>query len=509
MKERSGLLNNQLSLDVQNLSTNDLQMANMAGVKIRKPYTMTKQREKWTEEEHSKFLEALKLYGRAWRRIEELIGTKTAVQIRSHAQKFFTKMGRESACSNGVTRSSFEIPPPRPKRKPVHPYPRKLVNPPKKGIQVTTLVDWCISEAPSVSISEQTNRSPTSVLSTTFCSDATGSSGSNSPNACALQRSPVSGTNPSDEPLNEEENGSPSAKLNAEVTSAMELDSGLQDAFPTKENSAEQTQGPSVKLFGKTVFIASSAVECNNNTVLTDDMDSHQSSTSLSLEDQEKPALRTQCNPWSGGIHSMFFLSPYPAASPPPGSATLPWPMWWSLYGGGSSIPVVRHPQAEAYTDSDSSSASEVVDSQLARHTGITESMPSPVLNLTLSSYLSSSPKAGNGQTGRGFVPYKRCAAEKALHQPEIIPYENKDGQSLQLCLYWSVVYRTTTSFSVTQIEGESLQLHMIPHSIPFIFLIIRTNSRSLAGSGSTLATLSLCRHLLIQSAQNLATERS
>lgn len=37
---------------------------------VRKPYTITKQREKWTDEEHQKFLEALKLYGRGWRQIE-------------------------------------------------------------------------------------------------------------------------------------------------------------------------------------------------------------------------------------------------------------------------------------------------------------------------------------------------------------------------------------------------------------------------------------------------------
>eukprot|EP01018_Ginkgo_biloba_P014343 Gb_06934 [translate_table: standard] len=94
--------------------------------KVRKPYTITKQRERWTEDEHQKFLEALKLYGRAWRHIEEHIGTKSAVQIRSHAQKFFTKLEKEA--STGILSRSdqdLEIPPPRPKRKPGHPYPKK------------------------------------------------------------------------------------------------------------------------------------------------------------------------------------------------------------------------------------------------------------------------------------------------------------------------------------------------------------------------------------------------
>ncbi|KAK4415789.1 protein LHY [Sesamum alatum] len=96
-------------------------------IKTRKPYTITKQRERWTEEEHNRFLEALKLYGRAWQRIEEHIGTKTAVQIRSHAQKFFTKLEKE-AIVKGVPIGhtlDIEIPPPRPKRKPSNPYPRK------------------------------------------------------------------------------------------------------------------------------------------------------------------------------------------------------------------------------------------------------------------------------------------------------------------------------------------------------------------------------------------------
>lgn len=94
--------------------------------KVRKPYTITKQRERWTETEHQKFLEALKLYGRAWRRIEEYIGTKTAVQIRSHAQKFFFKLEREASTGSSAGKlPEIAIPPPRPKRKPNHPYPKK------------------------------------------------------------------------------------------------------------------------------------------------------------------------------------------------------------------------------------------------------------------------------------------------------------------------------------------------------------------------------------------------
>eukprot|EP01103_Thecamoeba_quadrilineata_P010196 TRINITY_DN2128_c0_g1_i1.p1 TRINITY_DN2128_c0_g1~~TRINITY_DN2128_c0_g1_i1.p1 ORF type:complete len:264 (-),score=48.98 TRINITY_DN2128_c0_g1_i1:80-832(-) len=77
--------------------------------RARKPYTVTKQRENWTESEHDRFVQAIKLFGRDWKKIEAFVQTKTVIQIRSHAQKYFMKVQKNN--------SGEAIPPPRPKRK--------------------------------------------------------------------------------------------------------------------------------------------------------------------------------------------------------------------------------------------------------------------------------------------------------------------------------------------------------------------------------------------------------
>lgn len=46
---------------------------------------------KWSEDEHLRFLKALQNFGRNWRAISRQVITRSAIQIRSHAQKYFLK----------------------------------------------------------------------------------------------------------------------------------------------------------------------------------------------------------------------------------------------------------------------------------------------------------------------------------------------------------------------------------------------------------------------------------
>lgn len=55
---------------------------------------------RWTDEEHQRFLEAYKLYGKNWKQIQKHIGTRNAAQARSHAQKYFAKLERAKNIAN-------------------------------------------------------------------------------------------------------------------------------------------------------------------------------------------------------------------------------------------------------------------------------------------------------------------------------------------------------------------------------------------------------------------------
>lgn len=75
---------------------------------------------RWTKAEHARFVEgrrvltiALKVYGKHWKLVEKHVGTRSGTQVRSHAQKYYLKIGasesRESNRKSEDERRASEI----------------------------------------------------------------------------------------------------------------------------------------------------------------------------------------------------------------------------------------------------------------------------------------------------------------------------------------------------------------------------------------------------------------
>lgn len=70
-------------------------MRSVGSSKSRKPYKITKPRERWSDDEHDKFLEAVDRFGRNWKEIVSFVGTRSVSQVRSHAQKHFIRLEKK------------------------------------------------------------------------------------------------------------------------------------------------------------------------------------------------------------------------------------------------------------------------------------------------------------------------------------------------------------------------------------------------------------------------------
>lgn len=455
--------NTLMYVDVQTSSLTGLQAKEQGSSgdefapKVRKPYTITKQRERWTEEEHRKFLEALQLYGRAWRRIEEHIGTKTAVQIRSHAQKFFSKVVRESASNGTGNVKSIEIPPPRPKRKPVHPYPRKMGNTPSNGS--LTIGKLGRSSSPILSASEQGNGSPTSVLSA-FGSDTMSLFLSNLPNQCASPVASAAGSNEQDTSTEEENRPAYPGQTTPALTeqkqnhSPMELDLRCGGRVASKEASIGEAPVPCLKLFGRTVMVADSQ-KPSSFSVANVALPNSMSLPSVDIEKQDKssyanlgapplPLLPGALHgdfPWSGGMLPMFYpsASNYGETMNPVEPRQMPLP-WWALCGNlplsflhqqnlwsrqgmnqfcAEALSDKLTPKACSWTGSNTASAAEGGNTVSSKCTELGRSVEN----------------GDNDKSGRGFVPYKRCIVVEREEQHPQGMSDDGEGQSIGLCL--------------------------------------------------------------------------
>ncbi|RZC74907.1 hypothetical protein C5167_050388 [Papaver somniferum] len=456
-------------------------------LKARKPYTITKQRERWTEDEHKKFLEALRLYGRAWRRIEDHIGTKTAVQIRSHAQKFFSKVVRESGSNDAGSVKPIEIPPPRPKRKPMHPYPRKMVSSAKKQTLVSEKLERSMS--PNFSTSEQENQSPASVLSVVG-SDAMGSSFSNTQ---SRSQSPVSSVSdvkhvissstkqeigsPSTSSLAEEENGSSCGAIKEQ--SSMKNDFCSKDGEASGEGVTEEAPVVSLKLFGRTVLVTDSrrpSTSLSSGVCKSLVSEFHQENSDtcdgMALETAQSNNMTqpdsfvgpsgSVWRQWPSALCNMQFQGVNSNAMEAAASAASSL-HWWALYGGlqlplalsfSNSLQVapnsspedaLREMKVQYVEEAGTSSATGTVDeveiseqnavNSRRRETVADNDIKEVDLVLGLKPRETSESLAQKSSSERrGFVPYKRCLSERS-RQSSGIAGEDRDGQRMRLCL--------------------------------------------------------------------------
>ncbi|XP_011047787.1 PREDICTED: protein REVEILLE 7-like [Populus euphratica] len=435
--------------------------------KVRKPYTITKQREKWTEEEHQRFLEALKLYGRGWRKIQEHVGTKTAVQIRSHAQKIFSKVVWESSGGNESSLKPIEIPPPRPKRKPAHPYPRKSVDI-HKGTPASSQLDG--SPSPNSSASEKDNLSPTSVLSA-VASDTLGTALSEQHNACSSPTSCTTDMQPSAKEA-EHLTSKSSREEDKETFSLIQMscsplekflskkfELGSDDTVSAEGDATKEASSTSIKLFGMTVMVAASQKKSPPGAELVLSMTSNENQDNVDT-DKEKPAqtllLKQSDNELSLGMeNSDQNQLPSPASvfectelqrGTANYFATNPSIPCWFFGNGVSVLPPTSydHTSPPTPTPTPSYMAERSEEKEILNERSCTGSNAGSVGELenveksldvvdSQCRQPSVEGKPSLQKCTRGFVPYKRCLGERDV-KSTVIVYEERERQRARVC---------------------------------------------------------------------------
>ena len=99
----SGADKNDTKLTSRTLAGLNASSKAQTGARARDAKSMPKATGRWTAEEHDEFLKCLDIYGREWKKVAERITTRTAAQIRSHAQKYFKKI---EAAGEGAPRAA-------------------------------------------------------------------------------------------------------------------------------------------------------------------------------------------------------------------------------------------------------------------------------------------------------------------------------------------------------------------------------------------------------------------
>ncbi|CAN0005805.1 unnamed protein product, partial [Heterosigma akashiwo] len=49
---------------------------------------------RWSTDEHRRFIEALAIHGKNWNAVAEYVQSRSQVQVRTHAQKYYLKIAK-------------------------------------------------------------------------------------------------------------------------------------------------------------------------------------------------------------------------------------------------------------------------------------------------------------------------------------------------------------------------------------------------------------------------------
>jgi SHAQKYF class myb-like DNA-binding protein len=52
---------------------------------------------RWTSDEHERFLAGFKIHGHKWKRVQQVVRTRSVTQVRTHAQKYLLKLAKMKA----------------------------------------------------------------------------------------------------------------------------------------------------------------------------------------------------------------------------------------------------------------------------------------------------------------------------------------------------------------------------------------------------------------------------
>ncbi|XP_062185854.1 uncharacterized protein LOC133889345 isoform X2 [Phragmites australis] len=349
------------------------------------------------------------------------------------------KVIRESSGdSNGADAAApIHFPPPRPKRKPAHPYPRKLGNSPGKDVPAFKQL-----EKPQLqiqSLCEQENCSPESVLTTArigpeiLASDSSGSPAS----SVDLERCPTPSTT--------------AVELGVQVPPSKDANGNT----ASKDLACGIPEGPVLRLFGKRLVVNDLRQQPNsNNGSLQDvaDMELDASAeTPTSGTGKFSSHGAAEANTWSPWLISTQQLMHY-----------LPQGEVFSVHSGhpffsynnGSISCTVLNPQAVA-SNKQQHQPSQASDCKFmngekswTESNTTSSSMPETTQNSDSVESVQVSndeeetrPVPGSRKCVspapvclRGFVPYKKCGVERAVLKSQA-PREDADGEMTRLCL--------------------------------------------------------------------------